>query len=399
MADSPSEGIVPPAWPGSSSHRERAASVAVSTERPFPQRRITVFFRGLLVIPHVAALWVTSIAAGFVAMAGWFYALGTGRLPGFAASFLTGYTRWAVRVLAYQLLLTDHYPEFGFADDPADPVRLWLAPGPLTRISVFFRFLLAIPAGALAMLALVGAGIAGFAGWLIALLAGELPPALHQANASVSQYLARYLAYCYLLTSEYPAGLFRDMPAGRKGARAPGARVLTGLFVALGCIPCLLVLAILVFLVPALARAFVSGLSAPALPSTSAASSLNSDYSELSSELSQWSSESKTCLGMFGETRVKCLAVTGASGSGAYSNFADDIASLAMPADAAGKAAQLQADAERCSSDAAAITKSLMFSTSGSAPVGTEAKYRQDSTGFERDFAALQQALGSSSGG
>ncbi len=63
------------------------------------------------------------VAAFVVTVIGWFGALFTGRLPVFAADFLTGYLRWLARVYAYLYLLTDVYPPFAL-DDADYPVRL-----------------------------------------------------------------------------------------------------------------------------------------------------------------------------------------------------------------------------------------------------------------------------------
>jgi hypothetical protein len=65
---------------------------------PVKQRRITVFFRIILVIPHWIVLFFVGLAALVVVVIGWFGALFTGRLPSFAADFLTGVLRWQMRV-------------------------------------------------------------------------------------------------------------------------------------------------------------------------------------------------------------------------------------------------------------------------------------------------------------
>jgi hypothetical protein len=62
------------------------------------QRRATVAFRLILIIPHLFVLFFLAIASWFVAFIGWWGALFTGYLPVFATDFLTGFTRWSVRV-------------------------------------------------------------------------------------------------------------------------------------------------------------------------------------------------------------------------------------------------------------------------------------------------------------
>jgi hypothetical protein len=80
--------------------------------RPLQRRRVTVIFRALMVIPHYLALGVLSILAFVVLVVAWFAVLITGRWPVAMRSFATGWLRWAVRVVAYSLLVTDVYPPF-----------------------------------------------------------------------------------------------------------------------------------------------------------------------------------------------------------------------------------------------------------------------------------------------
>jgi hypothetical protein len=82
------------------------APVQVSFAGPVPQSRVTVLFRLLMAIPQLIVLWVLGIAAFVVTVIGWFGALFTGRLPVFAADFLTGYLRWLACVYAYLYMLT-----------------------------------------------------------------------------------------------------------------------------------------------------------------------------------------------------------------------------------------------------------------------------------------------------
>src|SRR5262249_28318161 len=68
--------------------------VQVAVTGPEPQSRVTVLFRLLMVIPHIVVLFFLMIAAEVVAFLGWWGALFMGRLPNFAASYLTGVVRW-----------------------------------------------------------------------------------------------------------------------------------------------------------------------------------------------------------------------------------------------------------------------------------------------------------------
>jgi hypothetical protein len=160
------------------------APVLVAFAGPIRQSRLTVLVRIFMVIPQLIVLAVLGVAAYVVTIIGWFGALFTGRLPAFAADFLTGYLRWMTRVDAYAMLLVDVYPPFSLAD--ADyPVRVAVAPGRLNRLAVLFRFFLLIPCWIVAGILAYGAfTIVAFVTWLIVLIAGRMPEPLHAALAA-----------------------------------------------------------------------------------------------------------------------------------------------------------------------------------------------------------------------
>ena len=199
------------------------APVLVAFAGPAPQSRLTVAFRIFMAIPQLIVLWLLGVAAIVITIIGWFGALFTGRLPVFAADFLTGYLRWLSRVYAYNYLLTDVYPPFTL-DDADYPVRLAVTPGRLNRLAVLFRFFLLIPCWIVQAVVSYGAlTIFMFVTWLIVLVTGQMPDAIHQALAAVLRYQVRTLGFAVMLTSAYPGGLFGDPPAQAQGyAAQPG---------------------------------------------------------------------------------------------------------------------------------------------------------------------------------
>jgi Domain of unknown function (DUF4389) len=198
------------------------APVLVAFAGPAPQSRLTVAFRILLAIPQLIVLWLLGVAAGVITIIGWFGALFTGRLPVFAADFLTGYLRWLSRVYAYNYLLTDVYPPFTL-DDADYPVRLAVTPGRLNRLAVLFRFFLLIPCWIVQAVVSYGAlTIFMFVTWLIVLVTGQMPDAIHQGLAAVLRYQVRTLGFATMLTSAYPGGLFGDPPAQAGFGVQPG---------------------------------------------------------------------------------------------------------------------------------------------------------------------------------
>jgi Domain of unknown function (DUF4389) len=76
------------------------------------RNRLTVFFRIFLVIPQMIVLAVLSIGAYFVYLIAFFAVLFTGKWPTGMRDYVVKVLRWAVRLQAYYLLLTDVYPPF-----------------------------------------------------------------------------------------------------------------------------------------------------------------------------------------------------------------------------------------------------------------------------------------------
>ena len=191
------------------------------------QNRLTVAFRLILAIPQFIVLYILFIAFFFVMVIGWFAALFTGRLPEWAHTFLGGVIRWYARVGAYVFLLTDRYPPFSL-DDVEYPVRPFLpGRGPLNRVSVFFRIILAIPAAVFSEIVLNGLTFPLlFFMWIAVLVRGSLPAALYDAYAALLRYQTRLVSWFSMLTSEYAWGMLGDfvpLPPAAPMAPPPAA--------------------------------------------------------------------------------------------------------------------------------------------------------------------------------
>ncbi len=176
------------------------------------QRRLTVFFRLLLLIPQLIVVWLLGIVTFFVAIAAWFAALVLGRLPQWAAEFLAGYVAYSTRVYASLYLLVDSYPPFAFAA-PESPVQVDLHPGGLNRLAVLFRIILVIPAAIIASIVTSGWHALAFFCWLAVLILGRTPEPLFNATTAILRYEMRLQAYFLMLSSAYPKRLFGDPEA------------------------------------------------------------------------------------------------------------------------------------------------------------------------------------------
>lgn len=191
---------------------------------PERQRRLTVLFRLILLIPQDIAVFFLSIVATVVVVLGWFGALFLGRLPNWAAAFLGGYLGYYMRYYAYAFLLVDRYPPFRWRQEPDDPVTIRLEPGRLNRLAVFFRCILIIPAAIVVDVLTAGLGVLSFVFWLIVLVLGRMPAPIAGASYAVVRYVFRTQAYLMLLTSAYPKRVFGDEPTDAE----PPALVLSG---------------------------------------------------------------------------------------------------------------------------------------------------------------------------
>ncbi|MCU0633721.1 MAG: DUF4389 domain-containing protein [Gemmatimonadaceae bacterium] len=77
-----------------------------------PRDRVSVAFRLLLIVPHLIALCVLSVAWIVVTIVAWLAILITGHFPARLEAFSRSVLQWNTRVEAYALLLHDEYPPF-----------------------------------------------------------------------------------------------------------------------------------------------------------------------------------------------------------------------------------------------------------------------------------------------
>jgi len=204
---------------------------------PVAQPRWTIFFRIFLIIP---ALVVSGALAGLsggsvgssrgggsrqynagggavltvCAILGWFASLARGRMPkGLrdAGAYSIGYS---AQVTAYLLLVTDRYPNsdptemlVGVMDrPPRHPVRVVGDPYDLrrSRVTVFFRLLLAIPHIVWLVLWSIPAVVATIAQWFVTLFRGTPAAGLHRFLTRYVRYRLHVLAFVYLVGNPFP---------------------------------------------------------------------------------------------------------------------------------------------------------------------------------------------------
>ena len=375
------------------------APVLVAFAGPAPQSRLTVAFRIFLAIPQLIVLWLLGVAAGVITIIGWFGALFTGRLPVFAADFLTGYLRWLSRVYAYNYLLTDLYPPFTL-DDADYPVRLAVTPGRLNRLAVLFRFFLLIPCWIVQAVVSYGAlTIFIFVTWLIVLVTGQMPDAIQQGLASVLRYQVRTLGFAMMLTSAYPGGLFGDPQAqpaygdpqaqpgygvqpgyAGYGAPAPGpadglswrlvlsaaARKLVILFIVLG---------VVLGAVNGAVQAALAGNSVSAL---SAAKQVVADIGPSRDVLDNYSASVQAC-----NNKLSCVEGVDRKVAARLNTFAAQLRGIAMPS---------QATAANAALAAAVSDTAAKFAKLSTAPSATEYISEAQAAGLQQSVDKINQA-------
>jgi Domain of unknown function (DUF4389) len=167
--------------------------------------RVTVFFRFLLVIPQLIWLYFFGIVAGLALVIAWFAALFTGRVPDGLHEFLARYQRLTTHVAAYTFLIADPWPPFG-GSPGTYPVDLRVDDAaPQSRLTVFFRGLLAIPALVLAYVFRIVNTLIAFLGWFYCLIFGRMHEGMRDLSAWMLQFEMQTYGYLFLLTGRYPS--------------------------------------------------------------------------------------------------------------------------------------------------------------------------------------------------
>ncbi|HEY8703950.1 MAG TPA: DUF4389 domain-containing protein [Gaiellaceae bacterium] len=179
--------------------------IGLIVEDDLKRTRLTVFFRLLLAIPQALWLAIWGIAVYVVILISWFASMILGRVPDGLHEFMARYLRAYAHLSAYLFLLADPWPPFGGAQG-SYPVDLRVdSAAAQSRMSVFFRVLLAIPALLLVYVFRAVNEVVAFVGWFYCLATGHM----HQGMRDISAWMLRYemqaYGYVFLVTSRYPS--------------------------------------------------------------------------------------------------------------------------------------------------------------------------------------------------
>lgn len=191
------------------------------------RERVTVFFRFLMVLPHLIWLVIWAQVMMLLAPIFWVWALIKGRPPDELRDVYAMFVRYAMHVYAYWLLAAEPFPGF-LGKRGTYPVDIDVPPnGDQSRWSMGFRFLLAFPtlilAGSLTTSSVFGYGAGGvamasaFGAWFAVMATGRMPRGLRDLTVWCVGYAAQAFAYVFLLTGRYP----NSDPAGVPLAALP----------------------------------------------------------------------------------------------------------------------------------------------------------------------------------
>jgi hypothetical protein len=149
-------------------------------------------------------------AVAACAFLGWFVAVVLGRASKGLRDLAAYGVGYGAQAWAYALLLTDRYPNsdpdaLGEWSLPPHPVQIQLDDdGRRSRLTVFFRLLLALPHFVWLALWFIAAFLAAIVNWLVALVRGRSAGPLHRFLAAYVQYSAHVTAFATLIANPFP---------------------------------------------------------------------------------------------------------------------------------------------------------------------------------------------------
>jgi hypothetical protein len=215
--------VMPPAsgspqlGPGEALQPGEGEQVRIVIGDDLERSRLTVFFRLILVIPHLIVLYFWGLMAVVMAVINWFAIMFSGRTVG--GDLQTRFLRYFTHVDAYLFLTANPFPPFsGGSEYPIDLIAV--EQRRQNRWKTLFRLVLAVPAlilgGAIGASGIYGGsgqirnvslgilGTAALLGWFASLARARMPRGLRDLSAYALWYSAQVAAYVLLVTDRYP---------------------------------------------------------------------------------------------------------------------------------------------------------------------------------------------------
>ncbi len=192
------------------------------------RNRVTCGFRIILAIPHLllvggpglfsgasigvfsrnrlssfGSAGVLGAVAAVMAIISWFAIVFTGKQPKGLYDFTVFYMRWRARANAYTALLRDEYPPFGEAEYPIH-IDFGEFPVERNRVTVGFRFILAIPQYIVLFFVGIAWAVTAIIGWFAILFTGAYPEGLYNFGVGFLRWSLRVESYMLLMHDVYP---------------------------------------------------------------------------------------------------------------------------------------------------------------------------------------------------
>ncbi len=167
--------------------------------------RFMPLIKWLILLPHYIVLFFLGIGAMFVAFIAFFATLFTAKYPEGMWNYMVGVHRWALRVMAYNFLITDNYPPFTLQETDEDTIQLVAEyPERVSRWRPFFAGLICIPYAIVASLIYMVASICSFFAFFTILFTKKIPAGLFNVIRNGFTWNLRAGFYSYWMSTEYP---------------------------------------------------------------------------------------------------------------------------------------------------------------------------------------------------
>lgn len=189
---------------------ESTYPVTIAFNVPDRIPRWRALFSFIAVIPHFIVLYILMIAAEVCVVVSWFCGVITGRIPEGLTGFVAGVLRYDIRVVTYAYFLRGSYPPFGVSSEFTDPrndaevVVDFVPEAKRSRLTIFFRGLLALPQFIVLMILGIVMYVVLIIGFFSVLILGRWPSGVRNFALGYLRWGARVGAYYFLITDKYP---------------------------------------------------------------------------------------------------------------------------------------------------------------------------------------------------
>lgn len=211
-------------YPPFNALRDDHYPVDLEIDPPARQHRLITLFRIVLILPAWelsqvlgSGIWrgsgETLTVAGAVGIFCWFTALVLGRVPRGLRDVLVWATGYTAQTWAYLVLLTDRYPSsdpllhLSGVTPPDAPGRARLVNADdlqRSRLSVFFRVLLAVPHIVWLWLWSIAALLAAVGNWFVTLFTGRPSQPLARFLGAFVRYTVHVYAFLFVIANPFP---------------------------------------------------------------------------------------------------------------------------------------------------------------------------------------------------